>query len=78
LRAARHELGGKLWKVLKSCFRVTQLDYEILAFNESCLAESEGMLGRPDTLTVNPMFAVPLNLSTASATNESRAFARVG
>ena len=29
-----HELGGKLREMLKSCFGVAQLDYQIFAFNE--------------------------------------------
>ena len=37
-----------------------------------------GVWKRPDTLTINPMFGVPLNLSIASATNESRTFAGIG
>ena len=35
-------------------------------------------LRRPDTLTINLVFGVQLNLSIASATNETRAFPRVG
>ena len=40
LHLQTHELGGKLWEMLKSCFGVTQLDYEIFAFNESRLTQS--------------------------------------
>jgi hypothetical protein len=40
LHLQTHELGGKRREMLKSCFGVTQLDYEIFAFNESCLTQS--------------------------------------
>ena len=40
LHLQTHKLGGKLREMLKSCFGVTQLDYEIFAFNNSCLTQS--------------------------------------